>query len=267
MACPTLPARSISTSLVSPVSCPLARPSRTLIAPAFILPPPLPLRAASWPWCRHGCACTACSGTSPCRWSRRAWRRATCGSWWVRGCACAFGGGAQAGAQVDACQGCSTALAGVGAGAARGGSTAAVQASGCQPPQRHPGRRPTPTPPPRLQALARMGALGLQCRDVRTREVGIQDIHHQVGAPAGAVALGSHGLSLHARTLLSTVRAWGMPPAQCHTRPHTCGFAHTRPPPPQVRPDQVELVRRDYWANGGWETFLAYEDPRQVGHV
>jgi histone acetyltransferase (RNA polymerase elongator complex component) len=32
-----------------------------------------------------------------------------------------------------------------------------------------------------------------------------------------------------------------------------------------MRPDAVELVRRDYWANGGWETFLAYEDPRQVG--
>ena len=58
-------------------------------------------------------------------------------------------------------------------------------------------------------ALARMGELGLQCRDVRTREVGIQDIHHS------------------------------------------------------VRPAEVELVRRDYTANGGWETFLAYEDPRQ----
>lgn len=29
-------------------------------------------------------------------------------------------------------------------------------------------------------ALARMGHLGLQCRDVRTREAGIQDIHHKV---------------------------------------------------------------------------------------
>mmetsp|Transcript_21835 Transcript_21835/g.37291 ORF Transcript_21835/g.37291 Transcript_21835/m.37291 type:complete len:590 (-) Transcript_21835:666-2435(-) len=58
-------------------------------------------------------------------------------------------------------------------------------------------------------ALARMAALGLRCRDVRTREVGIQDIHHR------------------------------------------------------VRPDEVELVRREYTANGGWETFLAYEDPRQ----
>lgn len=30
-----------------------------------------------------------------------------------------------------------------------------------------------------------------------------------------------------------------------------------------VRPERVELVRRDYWANGGWETFLTYEDPQQ----
>ena len=29
-------------------------------------------------------------------------------------------------------------------------------------------------------ALARMQALGLACRDVRTREAGIVDIHHQV---------------------------------------------------------------------------------------
>lgn len=31
----------------------------------------------------------------------------------------------------------------------------------------------------------------------------------------------------------------------------------------QVRPEEVELVRRDYTANSGWETFLAYEDTRQ----
>lgn len=30
-----------------------------------------------------------------------------------------------------------------------------------------------------------------------------------------------------------------------------------------VTPDQVELIRRDYVANGGWETFLSYEDPQQ----
>ena len=29
-------------------------------------------------------------------------------------------------------------------------------------------------------ALARMNDLGTQCRDVRTREVGIQEIHHKV---------------------------------------------------------------------------------------
>jgi elongator complex protein 3 len=58
-------------------------------------------------------------------------------------------------------------------------------------------------------ALARMKDFGTSCRDVRTREVGINEIKHK------------------------------------------------------VRPNQVELVRRDYSANGGWETFLAYEDPKQ----
>lgn len=58
-------------------------------------------------------------------------------------------------------------------------------------------------------ALARMKDFGTTCRDVRAREVGIQEVHHK------------------------------------------------------VRPDQVELIRRDYTANGGWETFLSYEDPKQ----
>lgn len=58
-------------------------------------------------------------------------------------------------------------------------------------------------------ALARMKDLGTTCRDVRTREVGIQEIHNK------------------------------------------------------VRPDEVELIRRDYYGNGGWETFLSYEDPEQ----
>lgn len=57
--------------------------------------------------------------------------------------------------------------------------------------------------------LQKMSELGTKCRDIRTREVGIKDIHHK------------------------------------------------------VKPDQVELVRRDYYANGGWETFLAYEDTKQ----
>ncbi|EDW77800.1 uncharacterized protein Dwil_GK24679 [Drosophila willistoni] len=58
-------------------------------------------------------------------------------------------------------------------------------------------------------ALARMKDLGTSCRDVRTREVGIQEIHNK------------------------------------------------------VRPYEIELIRRDYVANGGWETFLSYEDPEQ----
>ncbi|XP_048445302.1 elongator complex protein 3-like isoform X2 [Pyrus x bretschneideri] len=54
-----------------------------------------------------------------------------------------------------------------------------------------------------------MEDLDLKCRDVRTREAGIQDIHRK------------------------------------------------------IRPDQVELVRRGFMANEGWETFLSYEDTRQ----
>lgn len=58
-------------------------------------------------------------------------------------------------------------------------------------------------------ALARMKDFGTTCRDVRTREVGVNEVKNK------------------------------------------------------IRPSQVELVRRDYTANGGWETFLAYEDPKQ----
>ncbi|CAF1261890.1 unnamed protein product [Didymodactylos carnosus] len=58
-------------------------------------------------------------------------------------------------------------------------------------------------------ALARMKDLNIECRDVRTREVGIQEIHNK------------------------------------------------------IKPEQVELIRRDYVANDGWETFLSYEDPEQ----
>ena len=57
--------------------------------------------------------------------------------------------------------------------------------------------------------LARMKELKIACRDVRTREVGIQEVHHK------------------------------------------------------VKPEEIELIRRDYSANGSWETFISYEDPRQ----
>lgn len=58
-------------------------------------------------------------------------------------------------------------------------------------------------------ALERVKELQVSSRDVRTREVGIQEVHNK------------------------------------------------------VTPENVELVRRDYTANGSWETFLAYEDPKQ----
>lgn len=52
-----------------------------------------------------------------------------------------------------------------------------------------------------------MKELNLVCRDVRTREVGIKDIHQKLS------------------------------------------------------PKDVELIRRDYFANESWETFISYEDP------
>ena len=58
-------------------------------------------------------------------------------------------------------------------------------------------------------ALKKMKELNLVCRDVRTREVGIKEIHKK------------------------------------------------------LKPEDVELIRRDYTANGSWETFLSYEDPHQ----
>lgn len=44
----------------------------------------------------------------------------------------------------------------------------------------------------------------------------------------------------------------------CYMLAHMSTWGHK-----QVKPEEIELVRRDYSANGGWETFLAYEDPRQ----
>jgi len=58
-------------------------------------------------------------------------------------------------------------------------------------------------------AMAKMEDLNIPCRDVRTREVGIKEVHFK------------------------------------------------------IKPDQIELIRRDYYANDGWETFISYEDPKQ----
>jgi elongator complex protein 3 len=70
-------------------------------------------------------------------------------------------------------------------------------------------------------ALARMKDFGAECRDVRYREVGVS-----------------------CQQLLRDVAN-----QQLHE-------IHNR-----IRPQSIELLRRDYAANGGWETFLSYEDP------
>lgn len=44
---------------------------------------------------------------------------------------------------------------------------------------------------------------------------------------------------------------------------HVCTAAPVQDIHGRVAPQEVELVRRDYCANAGWETFLSYEDPRQ----
>jgi elongator complex protein 3 len=51
---------------------------------------------------------------------------------------------------------------------------------------------------------------------------------------------------------------WDLPCLDIRTREVGMKQIHSA-----VTPDQVELLRRDYVANGGWETFLSYEDPAQ----
>lgn len=78
-------------------------------------------------------------------------------------------------------------------------------------------------------AMARMRDFGLTCRDVRSREVGLHEIHNRVRVrPLSVFDQVVHGW-------LADI-AFG-------------------------QPDELELIRRDYTANGGWETFLSYEDP------
>lgn len=57
---------------------------------------------------------------------------------------------------------------------------------------------------------------------------------------------------------LAKLRDWNLPCLDIRSREVGMKQIHS-----QVTPEQVELVRRDYVANGGWETFLAYEDPMQ----
>ena len=60
-------------------------------------------------------------------------------------------------------------------------------------------------------ALARMGHLGLKCRDVRTRECGIQDIHHKVGGWVGGRAGGRRAGGRQAGGRPTNVMHAGMP--------------------------------------------------------
>jgi len=57
---------------------------------------------------------------------------------------------------------------------------------------------------------------------------------------------------------LQKMRDWDLPCWDIRTREVGMKQIHS-----QVTPDQVELIRRDYVANSGWETFLTYEDPTQ----
>jgi histone acetyltransferase (RNA polymerase elongator complex component) len=51
----------------------------------------------------------------------------------------------------------------------------------------------------REHALARMADLGTKCRDVRTREIGIQEIHNKVGLRALVDAFKGNGTITHRR--------------------------------------------------------------------
>jgi elongator complex protein 3 len=57
---------------------------------------------------------------------------------------------------------------------------------------------------------------------------------------------------------LQKLADWNVPCLDIRTREVGMKQIHS-----SVTPDQVELLRRDYVANGGWETFLSYEDPSQ----
>jgi len=57
---------------------------------------------------------------------------------------------------------------------------------------------------------------------------------------------------------LQKMRDWDLPCWDIRTREVGMKQIHS-----QVTPDQVELIRRDYVANEGWETFISYEDPTQ----
>jgi len=56
-------------------------------------------------------------------------------------------------------------------------------------------------------ALARMAALGLRCRDVRTREVGIQDVHYKVRTRSASMRV-CPTVMLRERTVILCWQCW-----------------------------------------------------------
>ncbi|SRR6266404_1479456 len=78
-------------------------------------------------------------------------------------------------------------------------------------------------------ALNRMKDFGAECRDVRFREVGV----------------------MHFPIFFGMLPESALHTSQIHEIHH------------KVRPESIELLRRDYAANSGWETFLSYEDPER----
>lgn len=98
-------------------------------------------------------------------------------------------------------------------------------------------------------ALARMDDLGLKCRDVRTREAGIQ-VNEQVYLNVFSHTSYSPQFKTWYFTIVKDLKSFPILRLQ--------DIHH------KIKPEEVELVRRDYMANEGWETFLSYEDVRQV---
>jgi len=107
-------------------------------------------------------------------------------------------------------------------------------------------------------ALGRVKDFGAECRDVRYREVGVRRDHHLFSIPLAANLLADEGSCRDSFQI-----------QEIHNK---------------VRPFHLDLIRRDYVANGpfylsvllsaapadwpvnlagGWETFLSYEDAEQ----
>ncbi|RMB88176.1 hypothetical protein DUI87_35453 [Hirundo rustica rustica] len=95
-------------------------------------------------------------------------------------------------------------------------------------------------------ALARMKDLGTQCRDVRTREVGIQEIHHKVRPYQGIPEIPSRrGVGMG----LDPISGWAGIPRESQD--------------PWERPRKGGADPSGLRGQRGWETFLSYEDPEQ----